>query len=78
MKRLPVPIPRDLAGVLGIDPSYLSHVNSGRKTLSIPLACRVMELSMIDPRLAGLHFLHLRPKLAPATKWLCRPWRKNG
>lgn len=75
-KPLPIPIPLDLAGALGVDPSYLSHINSGRKTLSDPKAREVLELSLTDDRLTGIHYLHLRPAMEASAKWICAPLKK--
>jgi len=75
-KPLPIPIPLDLADALGVDPSYLSHVNAGRKTLSDPKAREVLELSLTDSRLTGIHYLHLRPAMAPSAKWISAPFEK--
>lgn len=76
-KPLPVPIPPDLADKLGVTRSFLSHVNVGRKSFSILKAVEVMNLSLSDDRLAGIHFIDLRPDLTPTAKWICAPRTKK-
>ena len=51
---IPIPIPLDLAEALGVHPSNLSHVNAGRRQLSVPKAIKLMEISLTDDRLTGL------------------------
>jgi hypothetical protein len=72
-KPLLVPIPLDLADALEVDRSFLSHVNAGRKHLSPPKACKVMEISLTDPRLTGIHYFHLRPHSPDEKKWMRQP-----
>jgi hypothetical protein len=58
---LPIPIPSDYAVKLGVDQSYVSHVNAGRKHFGILTTFLFLKLSHKDPRVAGLTILHLRP-----------------
>lgn len=74
---LPVPVPLDLADKLQVTRSFLSHVNAGRKSFSVLKALEVMELSLSDDRLAGIHLIHLRPDLAKTRKWVCAPLNKK-
>jgi hypothetical protein len=75
-KPLPVPIPLDLANDLKVDPSYLSHINAGRKTVSDPKAREILELSLTDTRMTGLHYLHLRPSMEKSAKWISAPFEQ--
>jgi hypothetical protein len=74
---LPVPIPPDLADKLQVTRSFLSHVNAGRKIFSLTKALEVMDLSLVDIRLVGVHLIHLRPDLAKTRKWICAPLDKK-
>jgi hypothetical protein len=78
MKNLPVPIPLDLADDLKVSRSYLSHINACRKRLSVLMALEVMELALVDDRLTGLHFLHLRPDLKSTREWICQPMARKA
>jgi hypothetical protein len=71
MKPLPIPIPLDYADVLDMDPSNISHCNAGRRRFDIQRSIKLMDASLIDARLAGLCFVHLRPELKPALPYLC-------
>lgn len=73
---LPIPIPLDLANALGVDPSYLSHINAGRKTVSDPKAREILKLSLTDSRLNGLHYLHLRPSMEESAEWISAPFEQ--
>jgi hypothetical protein len=73
LKPLPVPIPLDLADEIGVDASFISHVNAGRKRLPIERCNKVMKLSLVDSRLTGIHFLHLRPELEKSQNYICAP-----
>ncbi len=70
-KPIPVPIPLDLAGALGVHPSNLSHVNAGRRHLSVPKAIQLMGLALTDDRLIGLSYYHLRPEQKAAHPYVC-------
>lgn len=76
-KPLPVPIPLDLADKIRVTRSFLSHVNAGRKRFSVLKALEVMNLSLSDDRLAGIHFIDLRPELILAVEWICAPRTKK-
>lgn len=78
MKPLPIPIPPDLAEALEIRPSTLSHVNAGRRHFTVEQSIKVMEASLEDYRLKGLHILDLLPpKNQPARKWIIKPLPKR-
>ena len=70
LKCLPVSIPSDYADVLKVDPSHISHCNAGRRRFTIAQSNKLMEASLIDPRLAGLTFLQLHPELEESRRWL--------
>jgi predicted transcriptional regulator len=72
-KPLPIPIPLDLAELLGVHPTQICHINAGRRKPTIEVARKVMELSLDDDRLSGLHFLNLRPDLKKVKHWICQP-----
>lgn len=80
MKPLPIPIPKDLAEVLKVHPSNLSHVNAGRRTLAVAKAIQLMKISLTDERLTGLAYYHLRPEQKPAHPYVCLgcPYKKKG
>jgi hypothetical protein len=78
MEPLPIPIPPDLAETLEIHPSNISHVNMGRRHFTAEQAVRVMEASLEDPRLKGLHILDLLPlKYQLTRKWIVKPLPKR-
>jgi predicted transcriptional regulator len=75
---LPVPIPSDLAEVLKVHPSKISHVNMGRRRLTPEQAIKLMEISLTDTRLKGLHIIDLlHPKYQPTRPWICKPLPKR-
>ena len=75
-KPLPIKIPLDYAEVLGVDRTHLSHVNAGRRRLNRDHCYVVLEASLSDERLTGLHFLHLWPGDIRSKRWLDVPF--NG
>ena len=60
---LAIKIPTDYAEDLGVHPSHLSHVNAGRRLLTIPQCRAIMVWARCDFRLSGLTLLMLRPEL---------------
>jgi hypothetical protein len=67
MKKLPLPplpikIPFDYADLLGCSVSQISHINSGRRQASIEQSRLLIEASLTDPRLEGLHYIDLHPE----------------
>lgn len=78
MKPLPIPIPPDLAEMLGVHPSKISHTNAGRRRLTVEQAIRLMEESLTDRRLKGMHIMDLlHPKYQPARPWIVKPLPKR-
>jgi predicted transcriptional regulator len=78
MKPLPVPIPTDLAEMLGVHPSKISHTNAGRRRLTVEQAIRLMQKSLTDSRLKGLHIMDLlHPKYQFTRKWMIKPLPKR-
>lgn len=75
---LPIPIPTDLAGELGYDPSFISHWNAGRKPIPIKAILKVMEIAAQDERLAGISILHLLPEIKPIMPFICAICPKTG
>jgi len=71
---LAIPLPRDLADILGYDPSYISHVNSGSHYFPLKTAVRVLKLAQHDSRLRGLTILHLRPEFKEYLPIICTPY----
>jgi hypothetical protein len=62
MENLPVQIPLDYAEELGVDASFLTHVNRGRRNLSPANAIKLLGLAANDKRLRGLTIQMLRPE----------------
>jgi hypothetical protein len=68
----------DYADKLKVSPSYLSHVNVGRKQMSQKKAIALVKMSRGDPRLKGLKLVHLRPDLEEARSQLCIDCKKKN
>ena len=71
---LPIPIPSDYAVKLGVDQSYVSHVNAGRKHFGILTTFMFLKLAHKDPRVAGLTIIHLRPDFEEFLPYICTPY----
>jgi hypothetical protein len=81
LKPLPIRIPLDYAEIIGVDRSHISHVNAGRRPLNREHCYTILEASLTDPRLEGLHILHFRPGDIRSKRWLDVPFptkKRNG
>jgi hypothetical protein len=67
---LPLPLPLDIAGILGVDRSFIRHINTGRKPIPLLMAVKIMELRGLDGRLSSIKFLDLKPELRVAVPYL--------
>jgi hypothetical protein len=70
----PVPIPLDYAEVLDVDRSHISHANAGRRPLGEKHWRPLLQASLTDPRLEGLHILHFKANLDWMKPWLDIPF----
>lgn len=69
-------IPSDYAPKLGVDPSFIYHINAGRRTLrghrGLSIGCKILDLAEDDPRLQGLTIFDLWPELKLAVPHICK------
>jgi hypothetical protein len=77
-KPLPVPIPASYATPLGIDGSFISHVNAGSKPLPFDKCVLLLKIARTDPYwsevdLLGELLLPLHPELKPLLPFICKP-----
>ena len=73
---LSVKIPSDFAEILGVHPTEISHVNAGRRRLSISRCIVLLEHARSDPRLAGLTILDFHPEIEDLFPFLVGPIRQ--
>ena len=72
-KPLPVPIPTDYTAALGLkEPSFIHHVNAGRRRFRDDQVFALLEAAKTDSRLAGLSVLDLRQEIAPFLDHICK------